>query len=116
MSRRARRLATPDRALPPLQNVVGPPGVMVGVGGFGLIVTTVAAEGALLQEPGVVATVEIVSRASRVEWGSRWTSRVANDTRTEMFTTTSAAATLCDAPVTNELRKEDGLRFGEKGP
>jgi hypothetical protein len=30
--------------LPPAQKVVGPPGVMVGVGGSGLTVTTVGAE------------------------------------------------------------------------
>ena len=30
--------------LPPLQKVVGPPGVMVGVGGMGFTVTTVGVE------------------------------------------------------------------------
>jgi hypothetical protein len=35
--------------LPPSQNVVGPPGVMVGVAGVGLMVTVVAVEGALGQ-------------------------------------------------------------------
>jgi hypothetical protein len=30
--------------LPPVQKVVGPPGVIVGVGGSGLTVTTVGAE------------------------------------------------------------------------
>jgi len=43
---------------PPLQNVVGPPGVMVGVAGIGLTVTTVAADAALVQLfPSVVVTV-----------------------------------------------------------
>ena len=43
--------------LPPLQKVVGPPGVIVGVGGMGLTVTVVAAEGALGQ-PDAVTTTE----------------------------------------------------------
>ena len=38
--------------LPPAQNVVGPPGVMVGVAGMGLIVTS--AEFAVMQPEGVV--------------------------------------------------------------
>ena len=42
--------------LPPSQNVVAPPGVMVGFGGAGFTVTTVEAEGALLQ-PLVVTIV-----------------------------------------------------------
>jgi hypothetical protein len=44
--------------LPPVQNVVGPPGVIVGVAGIGLTVTTVAADGALVQLlPSVTLTV-----------------------------------------------------------
>jgi hypothetical protein len=43
--------------LPPVQNVVGPPGVMVGVAGIGLAVTTVAAEGALVHQVDVTVTV-----------------------------------------------------------
>ena len=43
--------------LPPAQNVVGPPGVMVGVAGVGLTVTLVAADGALLQPLRVTMTV-----------------------------------------------------------
>jgi hypothetical protein len=34
--------------LPPAQNVVGPPGVIVGVAGSGFTVTVVAVEGALV--------------------------------------------------------------------
>jgi hypothetical protein len=41
----------------PAQNVVGPPGVIVGVAGSGLTVTTVAADAALLQPVAVVVTV-----------------------------------------------------------
>jgi hypothetical protein len=41
--------------LSPSQNVVGPPGVMVGVAGIGLTVTVVAVEGAL-EQPFVVTT------------------------------------------------------------
>ncbi len=43
--------------LPPAQNVVGPPGVIVGVGGAGLTVTVVAEDGALEQPPVVTTTV-----------------------------------------------------------
>ena len=43
--------------LPPVQNVVGPPGVIVGVAGIGLTVTEVAAEAALLQPFAVTLTV-----------------------------------------------------------
>jgi hypothetical protein len=43
--------------LPPVQNVVGPPGVIVGVGGVGLTVTLVAAEAALEQPLFVTTTV-----------------------------------------------------------
>jgi hypothetical protein len=43
--------------LPPAQNVVGPPGVIVGVAGSALTVTTVAADGALVQPLVVTATV-----------------------------------------------------------
>ena len=43
--------------LPPVQNVVGPPGVIVGVAGIGLTVTVVAAEAALLQPLVVTMTV-----------------------------------------------------------
>jgi hypothetical protein len=43
--------------LPPVQNVVGPPGVMVGVGGSGLTVTTTGAEGAEEQPAVVTVTV-----------------------------------------------------------
>jgi hypothetical protein len=35
--------------LPPVQNVVGPPGVIVGVAASGVTVTVVAVEGALGQ-------------------------------------------------------------------
>jgi len=42
---------------PPLQNVVGPPGVIVGVGGIGLTVTVVVAEGAEEQLFSVSTTV-----------------------------------------------------------
>src|SRR2546423_14469890 len=42
--------------LPPVQNVVGPPGVIVGVAGSGLTVTTVAAEVALQLLPSVTVT------------------------------------------------------------
>ena len=43
--------------LPPLQNVVGPPGVMVGVAGIAFTVTLCAVEGALVQPATVVVTV-----------------------------------------------------------
>src|ERR1051325_375642 len=43
----------------PAQNVVGPPGVMVGVGGVGFTVTTVAADAALEQPDVVTMTVEL---------------------------------------------------------
>jgi hypothetical protein len=43
--------------LPPVQNVVGPPGVIVGVAGIGLTVTVVAADAALLQPLAVTTTV-----------------------------------------------------------
>ena len=46
-----------SRTLPPVQNVVGPPGVMVGVAGIGLTVTVVAAEAALVQPLAVTVTV-----------------------------------------------------------
>ena len=42
---------------PPAQNVVGPPGVIVGVAGIGFTVTVVGADAALLQPPEVTATV-----------------------------------------------------------
>jgi hypothetical protein len=41
--------------LPPAQNVVGPPGVIVGVAGAGFTVTLVAADAAL-EHPLVVTT------------------------------------------------------------
>jgi hypothetical protein len=41
----------------PAQNVVGPPGVIVGVGGSGLTVTTVVADAALAQPLAVILTV-----------------------------------------------------------
>jgi hypothetical protein len=43
--------------LPPWKNVVGPFGVMVGVGGVGFTVTTVAVEAELLQPPFVTIVV-----------------------------------------------------------
>ena len=43
--------------LPPVQKVVGPPGVIVGVAGIGLTVTTTAAEAALVQPVVVTLTV-----------------------------------------------------------
>ena len=43
--------------LPPVQNVVGPPGVIVGVAGVGFTVTVVAADAALLQPLAVETTV-----------------------------------------------------------
>ena len=43
--------------LPPAQNVVGPPGVIVGVAGFELTVTVVGAEVALQPLPSVTVTV-----------------------------------------------------------
>jgi hypothetical protein len=43
--------------LPPAQNVVGPPGVIVGVGGRGLTVTTTGAEAADVQPAFVTCTV-----------------------------------------------------------
>jgi hypothetical protein len=43
--------------LPPLQNVVGPPGVTVGVDGIEFTVTTVAEDGALGQPLVVTTTV-----------------------------------------------------------
>jgi hypothetical protein len=43
--------------LPPPQNVVGPPAVIVGLGGMGLTVTVVAADGALVQPRDVTVTV-----------------------------------------------------------
>ena len=43
--------------LPPWKKVVGPLGVTVGVGGVGFTVTTVAAEGELLQPPLVIMVV-----------------------------------------------------------
>ena len=42
---------------PPAQNVVGPPGVIVGVAGAAVTVTLVAADGALEQPPDVTTTV-----------------------------------------------------------
>ena len=42
---------------PPAQNVVGPPGVTVGVAGIGLTVTTVAADAADEQPFAVTTTV-----------------------------------------------------------
>jgi hypothetical protein len=41
----------------PVQKVVGPSGVIVGVAGGAFTVTVVAAEGALVQSPGVALTV-----------------------------------------------------------
>ena len=43
--------------LPPGQKLVGPPALIVGVGGSGLTVTVVAAEGVLLQPLVVTITV-----------------------------------------------------------
>jgi len=43
--------------LPPLQNVVAPLGVIVGVGGVGVTVTVVGLEGVLLQPPLVTIVV-----------------------------------------------------------
>lgn len=43
--------------LPPWQNVVGPPGVMVGVAGSGATNTLAGADGALLHPPLVTTTV-----------------------------------------------------------
>ena len=43
--------------LPPSQKVVGPEGVMVGVGGIGLTVTVVDADGALGQPLAVTTTL-----------------------------------------------------------
>ena len=43
--------------LPPAQNVVGPPGVMVGVAGNGVTVTTVGAETAVQPLASVTWTV-----------------------------------------------------------
>jgi hypothetical protein len=43
--------------LPPVQNVVGPPGVIVGVAGVGFTVTVVAVEGVLLQPLAVTVVV-----------------------------------------------------------
>ncbi len=43
--------------LPPVQKVVGPPGVIVGAAGIGLTVTVVAAEAALAQPSDVTVTV-----------------------------------------------------------
>ena len=42
---------------PPAQNVVGPPGVIVGVAGIALTVTTVAADGSEGQPFSVTTTV-----------------------------------------------------------
>ncbi len=43
--------------LPPVQKVVGPPGVMVGAAGRGLTVTVVMADAALGQPKGLATTV-----------------------------------------------------------
>ena len=43
--------------LPPVQNVVGPPALMVGVAGIGFTVTVVGAEAALVQPLVVTVTV-----------------------------------------------------------
>ena len=43
--------------LPPVQNVVGPPGVTVGVAGAGLTVTLTGVEAALAQPDVVMITV-----------------------------------------------------------
>ncbi len=43
--------------LPPVQKVVGPSGVIVGVAGVGFTVTVVALEGALLQPLAVTVVV-----------------------------------------------------------
>jgi hypothetical protein len=52
-------VALPDVSvtLPPSQNVVGPPGVMIGVAGIGFTTTVVAAEGLLTQAIAVAVTV-----------------------------------------------------------
>jgi len=42
---------------PPAQNVVGPPGVIVGVDGIGFTVTVVADDAALVQPLVVTVTV-----------------------------------------------------------
>src|SRR5437773_2007772 len=61
-----------SRTLPPVQNVVGPPGVIVGVAGIGLTVTVVAAEGALVQPLAVAGNVLLVAPTmglpSRYHW------------------------------------------------
>ena len=43
--------------LPPVQNAVDPLGVIVGVGGSGVTVTAVVADGRLVQPPAVRVTV-----------------------------------------------------------
>ena len=43
--------------LPPVQNVVGPPGVMVGVAGAAFTVTETGVDDAEVQPPGDVAVV-----------------------------------------------------------
>ena len=43
--------------LPPVQNVVGPPALIVGVDGIGFTVTLVAADAALVQPLVVTVTV-----------------------------------------------------------
>ena len=48
--------------LPPAQKVVGPPGVMVGVAGSGLTVTTTGSD-ALLAQPSEVAVTVYVPAA-----------------------------------------------------
>jgi len=53
--------------LPPAHNVVGPLGVIVGVGGFGLTVTTVGAEVELHPLPSLTVTVYEPALVTRID-------------------------------------------------
>jgi hypothetical protein len=53
--------------LPPVQNVVGPPAVMVGVAGIGFTVTIVPADAADIQPPLVTVTVYVPAVVTVIE-------------------------------------------------
>jgi hypothetical protein len=57
-----------NSTLPPAQNVVGPPGVIVGVGGRGFTVTVVPADGADVQPATVTVTVYVPPVETVIDW------------------------------------------------
>lgn len=54
--------------MPPVQNVVGPPAVIVGEGGIGFTVTVVPAEGADVQPDTVTVTVYVPAVVTIIDW------------------------------------------------